>query len=134
MEDSTTQEQAQPVDQKKIEKVVKQAAQQPIGQEQVQTPEQNSEPMISGSTQEEVKPKLKVPAKQPAVAAQSKPAPQTAQTPPVSQPTQTPATPQPAQTPAVQQPAADKKLKWWIWLIFGLVLIGLGVGLYLWIF
>lgn len=124
MEDSATQEQTQPVDQKKIENVVKQAVQQPIGQEQVQTPQQNSEPMISGVAQEEVKPKLKVPKKQP-VAVQ----PQTS-----TQPAQTPVTPQPAQTPAVQQPVKSKKLKWWVWLIFGVVLIGIGVGLYFWIF
>ena len=45
---------------------------------------------------------------------------------------------QSAQTkPGVQQSAgeqtqpAKKKLKWWIWLIIAVVLIGAGVGLYL---
>jgi hypothetical protein len=130
MVDSTTQGQAQPVDQKQIKKVVKQAAQQPIGQEQTQTPQENSEPMISGAAQEEAKPKLKVPAKQPVVAAQPQPVAQPVVTPPA----QAPVTPQPAQTPAVQQPVKNKKLKWWIWLIFGVVLIAAGVGLYFWIF
>ncbi|MCK5043726.1 hypothetical protein KAR52_01870, partial [Candidatus Pacearchaeota archaeon] len=77
MED-TTQAPVQP-EQKKIEKVVKQAAQQPMGQEPL-TPEQNSEPAISEPTKE-VKPKLKVPAKQPVAVAQPQPTAQSTQVP-----------------------------------------------------
>ena len=117
VEDTTTKVLAQP-DKEKIQKVVKQAAQQPIGQEQTSVPAQNSEPA------KEVKPKLKVPAEQSVAVAQPQPTAQSAQV---------PTTPQSAQTPAVQQPK-NKKLKWWIWLIFGLVIVGLGVGLYFWIF
>jgi hypothetical protein len=53
------------------------------------------------------------------------------QTPQTGQPVQPQA--QPAQTAAQPQPI-KKKSKWWIWLIVGIVVLGIAAGLYFFVF
>ena len=59
--------------------------------------------------------------------------PQGAQ-PTIQQPAQAavPAGQQPVQQPG--QPPVKKKSKWWIWLIVAVVIIGIALGLFFWLF
>ena len=68
---------------------------------------------------------IKQPAQQETQPAGASQAPQTGQ--PVQPQTQ------PAQTAAQPQPI-KKKSKWWIWLIVGIVVLGIAAGLYFFVF